>query len=68
MNDLINQSEAARIAGVNRTTIHKRIAEGVIPVYQSGLVKKARYIRRADLERLMVMRPVNEEKPAEVAA
>jgi len=68
MTDLISQSEAARIAGVNRATIHRRIAEGVIPVYRSDLDRKTRYIRRSDLERLMTIKPVEEQRPAAAVA
>jgi excisionase family DNA binding protein len=53
MDDFVTISEAARIAGVPRSTLYRRIAEGKLRVYQSPMDRRAKLVKRTELDALM---------------
>ena len=60
--DLLTLTVAARMAGVSKQTLWRRIKAGVLPTYQSELNRRVKLVRRADLERLMRPEPVEGQK------
>lgn len=67
MDDFVTISEAARIAGVPRSTIYRRIADSALRVYESPLNRRVKLVKRADLAALMTPTPI-EPKEGKAAA
>ena len=62
MDDFVTISEAGRIAGVPRSTIYRRIADGALRVYESPINRRVKLVKRADLARLMTPKPVEADE------
>ncbi len=58
--EFLNLKEARQLLGVSRTKLWKLIQEGRLPTYQDPLDKRARLVRRRDLENLR--RPIKEDR------
>ena len=58
MDDFLTISEAARIAGVPRSTIYRRLADGALRVYESPLNRRVKLVKRANLAALMTPQPI----------
>jgi excisionase family DNA binding protein len=67
VDDFVTISEAARIAGVPRSTIYRRIAEGALRTYTSPLNRRVRLVKRADLATLMTPKPIEDAEGKEAA-
>ena len=52
MDDYLTLTEAARLLGVSRWTLYRRIDEGALPVYQSLSNRRVRLVKRADVDAL----------------
>jgi excisionase family DNA binding protein len=68
VDDFVTISEAARIAGVPRSTIYRRIAEGALRTYTSPLNRRVRLVKRTDLAALLTPQPVESEERGKAAA
>ena len=65
MDEFVTVTEAARLAGVSRATISRRLAAGEVPVYV-GSDRRQRLLRRADVARLSrVERQTTSERGAQ---
>jgi excisionase family DNA binding protein len=53
MGEYLTVQEAAELMGVSRFTVWRRIRAGELPVYQSGVDRRARLVKRTDVEALM---------------
>jgi excisionase family DNA binding protein len=62
MDDFVTITEASRIAGVPRSTLYRRIAEGRLRIYESPLNRRVKLVKRADLHRLMQPTPIEPEE------
>jgi excisionase family DNA binding protein len=51
--EYLTMQEATRLLGIGRMTLWRRVREGVIPVYRSERDRRARLVRRSDVERLL---------------
>ncbi len=61
MDEYLNLVEATRYLGVSRMTLYKLIREGKLPTYRSELNRAVRLVKRADLDRLRLPRPADDE-------
>ena len=52
MDEYLTLTEAARLLGVSRWTLYRRIDEGALTVYQSPSNRRVRLVKRADVEAL----------------
>jgi excisionase family DNA binding protein len=50
--EFVTMQEAARLLGVSRQTLWRRVRDGVLPVYWSEQNRRVRLVKRADVERL----------------
>jgi excisionase family DNA binding protein len=51
-NEFITAKEAAKLFGVCQETVDRRIRDGSLPAYRTGLDRRVRWIRREDLDQL----------------
>ena len=52
MDDYLTLTQAARLLGVSRWTLYRRIDEGALTVYASPSNRRVRLVKRSDVERL----------------
>ena len=52
--EYLTMQEATRLLGIGRMTLWRRVRDGVLPVYRSERDRRARLVRRSDVERLLV--------------
>ncbi len=57
-------AEARKILEVSNYTIWRLVREGELTAYQSAVDRRRKMIRRADLDRLRELRPVDRRKKA----
>lgn len=51
--EYLTLTEAARLLGVSRWTLYRRISEGALTVYESPSNRRIRLVKRADVERML---------------
>jgi excisionase family DNA binding protein len=52
MDDFLTLTQAARVLGVSRWTLYRRIDEGALTVYESPSNRRVKLVKRTDIERL----------------
>ena len=52
MDEYLTLTEAARLLGVSRWTLYRRIDEGVLTVYLSPSNRRVRLVKRAEVDAL----------------
>lgn len=52
--EFITMQDAARLLGIGRMTLWRRVREGALPVYRSDRDRRKRLVKRADVEALSV--------------
>jgi excisionase family DNA binding protein len=52
MDDYLTLTEAARLLGVSRWTVYRRIDEGALTAYQSPSNRRVRLVKRTEVEQL----------------
>ena len=52
MDEFVTLTEAAKMLGISRWSLYRRIAEGALTVYQPPSHRREKFVRRADVERL----------------
>ena len=67
MDEFLTVQEAAQLMGVSRFTVWRRIKDGKLPVYEAGVDRRVRLVKRTDIESLMTPRPV-EDREGKAAA
>jgi excisionase family DNA binding protein len=60
VSEFVTVSEAARLLGVSRHAIGRRIATGRLRAYPAEWDRRQRLLRRADVERLSRLHPSTE--------
>ena len=63
-NEFVTMAEARAILGVSNYTIWRMVREGEVTAYQSAVDRRRKMIRRADLDSLRELRPVDRRKKA----
>lgn len=61
MDDFITLGEAADLAGISRVTIWRMARDGRLETFRSGVDRRQRLVRRADIESLMRPQPIGDE-------
>ena len=56
----LSMEQAAQLMGVSRWTIWRRIRAGDLPAFRGGVDRRAKLVRRADVERLMQPQSIDE--------
>jgi excisionase family DNA binding protein len=51
--EYLTMQEATRLLGIGRMTLWRRVRDGVLPVYRSERDRRARLVKRSDVERLL---------------
>jgi excisionase family DNA binding protein len=52
MDEFVTLTEAAKMLGISRWTLYRRVAEGALTVYQPPSHRREKFVKRADVERL----------------
>jgi excisionase family DNA binding protein len=52
MVEFVTLTEAAKMLGVSRWTLYRRITEGALTVYQPPSHRREKFVKRVDVERL----------------
>ena len=60
--EVLSVTEAARVSGLSRWTLYRKIADGTLPSFSRAVNKRKVYVRRSDLDRLFA--PVRRSTPA----
>lgn len=55
----LNAGEACALLGIKPATLYAYVSRGVLPSYREGM-RRRRLYRRADVERLLTLRPAAE--------
>lgn len=63
-NEFVTMAEARIILGVSTYTIWRMVREGELTAYQSATDRRRKMIRRADLDSLRELRPIDRRKKA----
>jgi len=63
--EFLTMQEATRLLGIGRMTLWRRVRDGVLPVYCSERDRRARLVKRADVERLFTPVPVTPTSQSE---
>ncbi len=63
-NEFVTMAEARVILGVSNYTIWRMVRDGELTAYQSAADRRRKMIRRADLDSLRELRPVDRRKKA----
>jgi hypothetical protein len=61
--EFVSLDEAAAICGCKRTRIKDRIGAGELTTYIVGDDRRKRYVKRRDVEALVVPRPIAPRRP-----
>jgi len=62
--DFVTMREAQEELGVSNYTIWRMVREGELTAYQSPLDRRRKMIRRADLDKLRELRPIDRRTKA----
>ncbi len=62
--EFVTMREAQEELGVSNYTIWRMVRDGELTAYQSSLDRRRKMIRRADLDRLRELRPIDRRKKA----
>ncbi len=62
--EFVTMAEARAILGVSNYTIWRMVREGELTAYQSAVDRRRKMIRRADLDRLRELRPLDRRTKA----
>ncbi len=63
-NEFVTMAEARVILGVSNYTIWRMVRDGEVTAYQSAVDRRRKMIRRADLDSLQELRPVDRRMKA----
>jgi excisionase family DNA binding protein len=50
--EFVTMQDAARLLGIGRMTLWRRVKEGALTVYESPSNRRVRLVKRSDVERL----------------
>jgi excisionase family DNA binding protein len=68
MDKYLTLQQAAELLGVARSTLWRRIRDGELLAYRSGVDRRTRLVKRTDVEALMRPEPIGEEHEGKAAA
>jgi excisionase family DNA binding protein len=60
--EFLTLTDAARRLGVSRWTLYRRIDEGALTVYESPANRRAKFVKRSDVEAMGVLKTVSHAK------
>jgi len=62
VDEFLTVQEAAQLMGVSRYTIWRRIKDGKLRVYEAGIDRRVRLVKRANVMALMTPQLIEEPK------
>lgn len=51
--EYLTLTEAARLLGISRWSLYRRVDEGALPMYESPANRRVKLVKRADVEALL---------------